>query len=75
MFLLILFHTNPIDTLLRTIFHISSNSLKFLSSMDCEFNEIKGIRPSNCAQSSLDAQDEMLGELSSTIIQIFCLQF
>ena len=56
--LLILCFTNPIGTLLRTIFHISDIGLKFLSNTNCEINEIKGMKPHNSAQSSLDDPTE-----------------
>ena len=58
MFLLILCFTNPIDTLLKTTFHLSNISLKFLSNTDCESNKIKGMKPCNSAQSSLDDPTE-----------------
>ena len=60
MFLLTLCFTNPIDTFLRTLFHISEFSLTIPrnSEFHCETNEIKSMKFHNSAQSSLDAQQE-----------------
>ena len=58
MFLVILCFTNPIDTLLRTIVHISDICLTIPNNNDYKMNEIKGIKSHNSAQSSLDAQHD-----------------
>ena len=59
MFLLILCYTNPTDTLLRTIVHISDISLTIPCHSDYKINETKGMKSHNSAQSSLDAQDDI----------------
>ena len=58
MLLLILCSTNPIDTLLRTIFHISEISLKLFITLFAKNNQIKGKISHNSAQSSLDNPTE-----------------
>ena len=56
------------DSLLKTIFHISNISLNIPSNADCETNEIKGMKIHNPAQSSLDALNE---ESTASSILIF----
>ena len=75
MFLLILCLTNPIDTLLRTIFHISDISLTIPSNSNCKINEIKGMKYHNSAQSSLDTQvelNQMHNALPDTLLAYCC---
>ena len=77
MFLVNFHFIAPIDSLLRTIFHISDISVTIPSNSDCKINKIKGMKPCNSAQSSLDAQDNRTqdDQLSSTNIQVFYLLF
>ena len=71
MFFKILCYTNPIDTLLRTIFHISNIRLKFLSNTNCKSNEIKGMKPCNSSQSSLDDPTDWLLTKTQLLLKFF----